>query len=73
MAVYGKPGSNRLNLTANGGASLIGEVYNPFNHANFTAFSATLSPTNAATTAGFGQPTAAEIARLGQLAFRVGF
>jgi len=54
-------------------ASVIGEVYNLFNHANFTSFSTTLSPTNAATTARFGQATAADIARQGQLAFRIAF
>jgi carboxypeptidase family protein len=128
VAVYGKPGTNRLNLTATGGASpaiaipaavldrwlgaatiasgeviprnalegtpysrldlrltkefkvggslrasVIGEIYNLFNHANYTQFSTTLSATNAATTARFGQPTAADIARQGQLAFRIAF
>jgi hypothetical protein len=126
VAVYGKPGTNRLNLTATGGStnvitipsavldqwqgpsvitsgaliprdalegtsysrldlrltkdiklartlkvSLIGEIYNVFNHANYTAFKTTLSATSAATTAQFGQPSAADISRQGQLAFRV--
>jgi len=126
--VYGKPGTNRLNLTATGGptnaitipaavldrwegpavigsgaviprnaldgtsfqrvdlrltkdiklaarvhAALIGEVYNVFNHANYTAFNTQLSATNAATTAKFGQPSAADIPRQGQLAFRIGW
>jgi hypothetical protein len=125
IAVYGKSGQNRLNLTATGGAtsaitvpdavldrwngpavvnsgdviprnaleglayhkvdlriakdvrlmgrakvSLIGEVFNLFNHANYTGFFNQLSPTNAATTARFGQPSAASIPRQGQLAFR---
>jgi hypothetical protein len=128
VAVYGKPGTNRVNLTANGAASptitipaavvdrwlgaqtiasgeviprnalegtpysrfdlrltkefkvggslrasVIGEIYNLFNHANFTSFSTTLSPTNAATTQRFGQPTGADIPRQGQLAFRIAF
>jgi hypothetical protein len=54
-------------------ASVIGEIYNLFNHANFTSFSTTLSPTNAATTQRFGQPTGADIPRQGQLAFRIAF
>jgi hypothetical protein len=125
-APYGKTGSNRLNLTAAGGAtssiaipdavldrwggsalvtsgaiiprnalaglpyskfdlrltkdirlgpamkaSLIGEVYNLFNHANYTGYVTQLSATSAATTARFGQPSAASISRQGQLAFRI--
>ena len=128
VAVYGKPGANRLNLTATGSptnaitipaavldrwegpavigsgaviprdaldgtsfqrvdlrltkdikllarlhVALIGEVYNVFNHANYTAFNTQLSATNAATTAKFGQPSAADIPRQGQLAFRIGW
>jgi hypothetical protein len=125
-APYGKTGSNRLNLTATGGAtaaitipaavldrwegpavinsgatiprdalegtpyskfdlrltkdirlsaalkaSLIGEVYNLFNHANYTGYVTQLSATSAATTARFGLPSAASISRQGQLAFRI--
>ena len=125
-APYGKTGSNRLNLTAAGGAtnaitvpeavldrwggptvvasgaiiprnaleglpyskfdlrltkdirlgpalkvSLIGEVYNLFNHANYTGYVTQLSATSVATTARFGQPSAASISRQGQLAFRI--
>ena len=124
-APFGKPGQNRLNLTAAGGptatitvpesargrwdgpvtvasgeviprnalrgtayhrvdlriakdivlpgrakVSLIGEVFNLFNHANYTAFFSQLSATSAATTARFGQPSAASIPRQGQLGFR---
>lgn len=124
-APFGKPGQNRLNLAANGGAaptitvpqamadrwdgpmtiasgeviprnallgtpyhrldlrlskdirlfgrarlSLIGEVFNAFNHANYTGFFNQLSATNAATTARFGQPSAASIPRQAQLGFR---
>jgi hypothetical protein len=125
-APFGKPGQNRLNLAANGGAvptivvpgamadrcdgpmsiasggvvprnalrgtpyhrldlraskdvrlhgrakvTLIGEVFNAFNHANYTGFFNQLSATNAATTARFGQPSAASIPRQGQVGFRV--
>jgi hypothetical protein len=125
-APFGKPGQNRLNLTAAGGqtstitvpegardrwdgpatiasgeviprnalrgtpyhrvdvrlakdielpgrakVSLIGEVFNLFNHANYTAFFSQLSATSAATTIRFGQPSAASIPRQGQLGFRV--
>jgi len=122
---FGKTGSNRLNLTATGGAtsaitipeavldrwqgpaivasgaviprnaleglpyskfdlrltkdvrlgamkaSLIGEIYNLFNHDNYTGYVTQLSATSAATTARFGQPSAASISRQGQLAFRI--
>ena len=51
--------------------SLIGEVYNLFNHANYTGYVTQLSATSAATTARFGLPSAASISRQGQLAFRI--
>ena len=128
VAVYGKPGTNRLNLTAIGGAtnavtvpagvlgrwggpaviasgaliprnaldgtlyskadarvtkefslseriklSLIGEVYNIFNHANYTGFNTSLSATSATTTANFGQPNVGDIPREAQLAIRIKF
>jgi hypothetical protein len=142
VAVYGKPGTNRLNLTAAGGAtsaivipatatlangdvidiasrfdgpttidsgdliprnaleglplhkvdlrltkdiriagtakvSLIGEVYNLFNHHNYGSYNTSLSATNAATTALFGSPQQntgnAYVPREAQLAFRIGF
>ena len=124
-APYGKPGQNRLNLTATGGAAntitvpadmderwagpmtvasgeviprnalrgttyhrmdlrlskdiplpgrakiqLIGEVFNVFNHNNYTSFFTQLSATAPATTARFGQPSAASIPRQGQVGFR---
>jgi len=124
-APYGKPGQNRLNLTAAGGASpaitvpagvldrwdgpavvasgsiiprnaleglpvhkvdlrvtkeirfvgtakvsLMAEVFNLFNHRNYTGYFNQLNPTNAATTARFGLPSAASVPRQGQLAFR---
>jgi hypothetical protein len=124
-APYGKPGQNRLNLTAAGGPAgaitvpaemedrwdgpmtvasgaviprnalsgtayhrldlrlskdiplpgrakiqLIGEVFNVFNHGNYTAFFTQLSATAPATTARFGQPSAASIPRQGQVGFR---
>jgi carboxypeptidase family protein len=122
---YGKTGSNRLNLTATGGAtnaitvpdaafdrwlgptviasgaviprnaleglsyskfdlrltkdvrlgalkaSLIGEVYNLFDHDNYIGYVTQLSATSVATTNRFGQPSAASISRQGQLAFRI--
>jgi hypothetical protein len=51
--------------------ALIGEVFNLFNHGNYTAYFSQLSATNAATTARFGQPSAASIPRQGQLGFRL--
>jgi hypothetical protein len=54
-------------------AQLIGEVFNLFDHANYIAFNTTLSATNTATTALFGQPTTASVSRQGQLAFRLSF
>ena len=141
-AVYGKPGTNRLNLTAAGGAtntitvpttatlangdvidiasrfngsatinsgdtiarnalqglplhkvdlrltkdiklmgsvkiSLIGEVYNLFNHHNYGSYNVNLSATAAGTTALFGQPQQntgnAYVPRQAQFAFRLGF
>jgi len=57
--------------------SLIGEIYNVFNHSNYASFNTTLNPTNAAVTAVFGQPVQntanAYIPREGQLAFRLSF
>ena len=57
--------------------SLIGEVYNVFNHANYGSYNTTLSATNTATTALFGTPVQntnnAYIPREGQLAFRLAF
>jgi hypothetical protein len=57
--------------------SLIAEVFNLFNHANYGSYNMTLSATNAATTALFGTPAqntgTAYVPRQAQLAFRVGF
>jgi hypothetical protein len=56
---------------------LIGEVFNLFNHANYGSYNMTLSATNAATTALFGQPAQntnnAYVPRTGQVAFRFAF
>jgi hypothetical protein len=130
-APYGKPGTNRLNLTSTGAAaatiivpqamqdrylgdptiasgaviprnalqglplhkvdlrlqkdfalvgrlkaSVIAEIYNAFDHANYGAYSGTLS-TNIATLQNFGTPAQnlgnAYVPREGQLAFRLGF
>jgi hypothetical protein len=57
--------------------SLIGEVFNLFNHANYGSYATSLSATNAATTALFGQPQQsagnAYLPREAQLGFRIGF
>ena len=53
-----------FNLGGNVKASVIGEVFNMFNRANYRSFTANLS------TATFGQPTGADVPRQGQLAFR---
>jgi len=57
--------------------SLIAEVFNLFNHANYGSYNTTLNPTNAATTALFGTPAQntgnAYVPREAQLAFRIGF
>ena len=56
---------------------LIGEVFNVFNHANYGSYNTSLSATNAAQTAVFGQPQQnlgnAYVPREGQLACRVSF
>jgi hypothetical protein len=79
-ALFGTP-FNRLDLRLTKSirlgpalkASLIAEVFNVFNYANYTGFNTTLSATNASTTARFGQPNAADVPREGQLAFRFAF
>jgi hypothetical protein len=57
-------------------ATLIGEVYNLFDHANYGSYNGVLS-TSAATLANFGKPQQntgnAYIGRQAQLAFRVSF
>jgi hypothetical protein len=57
--------------------SLIAEIYNVFDRANYGSFNTTLSATNAAQTAAFGQPVQnlgnAYVPREGQLAFRMSF
>ena len=63
--------SKDLNLPGRAKIALIGEVFNVFNHDNYTAFNTQLSATAAATTARFGQPTASSIPRQGQLGFRL--
>jgi hypothetical protein len=61
-------GRNWLELSKLVKVQLIGEVYNLFNHANYTGYVTQLS---AATTARFGLPSAASIPRQSQLAFRL--
>jgi hypothetical protein len=57
--------------------SLIGEVYNLFNHHNYGSYNVNLSATAAGTTALFGQPQQntgnAYVPRQAQFAFRLGF
>jgi hypothetical protein len=57
--------------------SLIGEVYNLFNHHNYGSYNVNLSSTAAATTALFGQPQQntgnAYVPRQAQFAFRLSF
>ncbi len=54
-------------------AQLIAELFNVFNHDNFTGFNTVLSATAPATTARFGLPTAADVSRQGQPGFKVSF
>jgi hypothetical protein len=57
--------------------TLVGEVFNMFNHANYGSYNTSLSATNAQTTGLFGTPTqtsgTAYVPRSAQLGFRVGF
>jgi hypothetical protein len=62
-----------IKLGATAKVSLIGEVYNLLNHANYGGYVTQLSATSAATTARFGQPSSALISRQAQLAFRFAF
>ena len=79
-ALEGTPFSRldlRLSKTVNLGpkvrASVIAELFNVLNHANYTGFNTSLNPTSATTTARFGQPTSADIPREGQLGFKISF
>jgi len=66
-----------IRITGTFKASLIAEVFNLFNHANYGSYNTTLSATAAATTAAFGTPVQntgnAYVPRTGQLAFRLSF
>jgi len=66
-----------IGLGGNRKLSLIGEVYNLFNHHNYGSYNLNLSATAAATTALFGQPQQntgnAYVPRQAQFAFRLGF
>ena len=57
--------------------SLIGEVYNLFNHHNYGSYNVNLSSTAPGTTALFGQPqqntSNAFVSRQAQFAFRLSF
>jgi hypothetical protein len=62
--------SKDIGLPGRAKLQLIGEIFNVFNHDNYTAFFTQLNATNAATTARFGQPSTASIPRQGQVGFR---
>ena len=66
-----------IKLVGSSKISLIGEVYNLFNHHNYGSYNTSLSATAPATTALFGQPQQnagnAFVPREGQLAFRFAF
>ncbi len=66
-----------VRLSATLKVSFIGEVYNLFNRANYGSYNTSLSATNAAQTAVFGQPQQnlgnAYVPREGQLACRISF
>lgn len=63
--------AKQVDLPGSMSVSLMAEVFNLFDRANYSNVSSLLSPTSAATTARFGQPTAASIPRTGQLGFRL--
>jgi hypothetical protein len=66
-----------IKLVGSAKISLIGEVYNLFNHHNYGSYNVNLSSTAPATTALFGQPQQntgnAYVSRQAQFAFRIGF
>jgi hypothetical protein len=66
-----------IKIAGNTKISLIGEVYNLFNHHNYGSYNTALSATAAGTTALFGQPQQntgnAYVPRQAQFAFRLGF
>ncbi len=69
--------SKTFNLTRGVNLQVLAEVFNVFNHANYGSYATSLSATNAATTALFGQPQQidgnAYVPREAQLGFRFGF
>jgi hypothetical protein len=69
--------TKELGLMGSAKAQFIGEIFNLFNHANYGSYNTTLSATNPATTALFGQPAqntgTAFVPREAQLGFRIGF
>ena len=66
-----------LTLGGSRKATLIAEVFNVFNHANYGSYATSLSATNGAATALFGQPQQTDgnayVPREAQLGFRIGF
>ena len=69
--------TKEVGLMRSAKAQFIGEIFNVFNHANYGSYNTTLSATNPATTALFGQPAQntgnAYVPREAQLGFRIGF
>jgi len=69
--------TKEVRLMRSAKAQFIGEIFNVFNHANYGSYNTTLSATNPATTALFGQPAQntgnAYVPREAQLGFRIGF
>jgi hypothetical protein len=69
--------TKEIKLGGTAKATLIAEVFNVFNHANYGSYATSLSATNAATTALFGQPQQTDgnayVPREAQLGFRIGF
>ncbi|HEY7291437.1 MAG TPA: TonB-dependent receptor [Vicinamibacterales bacterium] len=70
-------GTKDIKIAGSFKATLIGEVFNLFNHANYGSYNTSLSAISPATTALFGTPTQntgnAYFPRTGQLAFRLSF
>ena len=68
-----------IRLAGSTKATLIAEVFNVFNHANYGSYATSLSATNPAVTALFGGPQQADpaatayVPREAQLGFRIGF
>jgi len=62
--------TKEIRLAGTAKISLMAEVFNLFNHLNYTGYFNQLNPTTLATTARFGLPSSASVSRQGQLGFR---